>query len=609
MNETQTVESAKVLWVSGPVLKASGGRHLSMYEVVEVGAERLVGEVIELNEEVATVQVYEDTSGVKPGDPIAGQGAPLSVEIGPGLVGRIFDGMQRPLTVLQEASGAFIRRGVTVTALDRERVWSFTPKFKAGETIQGGDILGTVSETLALEHRVLVPPQVRGELIEVAPQGEYTLNDIIARVRSKTGDDIPLYLWHRWPVRRVRPYRERLLPTEPLITGQRVMDALFPLAQGGTAAIPGGFGTGKTITQHQLAKYADADIIVYIGCGERGNEMTEVLVDFPELVDPHSGRPLMERTVLIANTSNMPVAAREASIYTGITIAEYYRDMGYHVALMADSTSRWAEALREISGRLEEMPAEEGFPPYLPSRLAGFYERAGYVRLAGNLQDGSVTAVGAVSPPGGDFSEPVTQHTRRFVRCFWELNRELASARHFPAISWMDSYTGYLDSVGKWWRDNVSSDWRELHDEAMELLHEEDRLQQIVQLVGPDILADDQRLILLTARLLKEGLLQQNALDEIDTYATPEKQVKLLRAIIVFYRQAAQAIKAGCPVTVVQDLPVVARLMRVKSEVPNEEVEKLDDLLHEIRRQVDDMRRECQVDRFRGERPAETSGG
>jgi len=577
MNETQTVESAKVLWVSGPVLKASGGRRLSMYEVVEVGAERLVGEVIELNEEVATVQVYEDTSGVKPGDPIAGQGAPLSVEIGPGLVGRIFDGMQRPLTVLQEASGAFIRRGVTVTALDRERVWSFTPKFKAGETIQGGDILGTVSETLALEHRVLVPPQVRGELIEVAPQGEYTLNDIIARVRSKTGDDIPLYLWHRWPVRRVRPYRERLLPTEPLITGQRVMDALFPLAQGGTAAIPGGFGTGKTITQHQLSKWCAADLIVYVGCGERGNEMTGILTELPNLTDPRTGHALMERTVLIANTSNMPVAAREASIYTGIALAEAFRDMGYHVALMADSTSRWAEALREISGRLEEMPAEEGFPAYLATRLAEFYERAGSVTtLAGD--SGSVSVIGAVSPPGGDFSEPVTQHTKRFVRCFWGLDKELAAARSFPAINPTDSYSEYVEAVAPWWAEHVDPNWQAMREETIAILQEDAQLQRIVKLIGEEALPDARRLTLEAARWLKEGFLQQSAFDEKDMFCPPAKQMKMLHLILNTYHQAKEVLTKGVPFYKIREIDELADLLRMKSLWTEEQLEEFDRL-------------------------------
>jgi V/A-type H+-transporting ATPase subunit A len=583
-----------VHWISGPVVRARDMHGFQMLEAVEVGEDHLVGEIIALEGDQATMQVYEDSTGLKPGAPVYGTGLPLSVELGPGLIDNILDGIQRPLEQIKN-TGDFIGRGVQVPALDRHKEWTFHARVSAGDRVRGGQVLGTVQETPLVEHRILVPPAISGELTWVAADGTYHVDDRIARVRGDGGER-ELTMYHRWPVRQARPVKDRLEPRFPLLTGQRIIDTFFPIAKGGTAAIPGGFGTGKTITQHQLAKYADADIIVYIGCGERGNEMTEVLIDFPELIDPHSGQPLMERTVLVANTSNMPVAAREASIYTGITMAEYYRDMGYHVALMADSTSRWAEALREISGRLEEMPAEEGFPPYLPSRLAEFYERAGYVHLlAGG--EGSISVVGAVSPPGGDFSEPVTQHTRRFVRCLWELDRDLASARHFPAISWMDSYTGYLDAVKDWWQENVAEDWLALHDEAMEILHREDRLQQIVQLVGPDILADDQRLILLTARLLKEGLLQQNALDEIDTYATPERQVRLLRAILVFHREASRAIDAGCPIAPLQELPLVPRLMRLKSSVSNEQIEELDDLIAGIHQEIDGLRRECLAER------------
>jgi V/A-type H+-transporting ATPase subunit A len=577
MNDTQTAQSLEVLWISGPVLKVSGGRRLSMYEVVEVGDERLVGEVIELKEEVATVQVYEDTSGVKPGDPVVGQGAPLSVEIGPGLVGRIFDGMQRPLAVLQEASGAFISRGLVVTALDRDRVWTFTPKLETGDTIQGGDILGVVPETLALEHRVLVPPHVRGELIALAPAGEYTLKDVIGRVRPDQGEDIPLYLWHRWPVRRVRPYRERLLPSEPLITGQRVMDALFPLAQGGTAAIPGGFGTGKTVTQHQLSKWCAADLIVYVGCGERGNEMTGILTELPNLTDPRTGHALMERTVLIANTSNMPVAAREASIYTGIALAEAFRDMGYHVALMADSTSRWAEALREISGRLEEMPAEEGFPAYLATRLAEFYERAGSVTtLAGG--SGSVSVIGAVSPPGGDFSEPVTQHTKRFVRCFWGLDKELAAARSFPAINPTDSYSEYADAVAPWWAEHVDPGWQEMRGETLAILQEDAQLQRIVKLIGEEALPDARRLTLEAARWLKEGFLEQSAFDETDMFCPPAKQMKMLHVILTTYHQAKEVLTRGVPFYKIREIEELADLLRMKSRWTEQELEAFDRL-------------------------------
>jgi V/A-type H+-transporting ATPase subunit A len=567
----------EVIWVSGPVLRVSGGRALSMYEVVEVGEERLIGEVIELNEDVATIQVYEDTSGVKPGDPVQGQGAPLSVEIGPGLVGRIFDGMQRPLTVLAEATGAFIGRGVSVTALDRERVWTFTPKLKEGDTVQGGEILGAVPETLAIEHRVLVPPHVKGELTELAPPGEYTLNDIIARVRPEKGGDIPLYLWHRWPVRRVRPYRERLLPAEPLITGQRVMDTLFPLAKGGAAAIPGGFGTGKTVTQHQLSKWCAADVIVYVGCGERGNEMTGILTELPNLYDPRTGHALMERTVLIANTSNMPVAAREASIYTGIALAEAFRDMGYDVALMADSTSRWAEALREISGRLEEMPAEEGFPAYLATRLAEFYERAGSVTtLAGDT--GSVSVIGAVSPPGGDFSEPVTQHTKRFVRCFWGLDKELAAARSFPAINPADSYSEYAEAMAPWWAEHVDPDWQKMRAETLALLQEDHQLQRIVKLIGEEALPDPRRLTLEAARWLKEGFLQQSAFDEKDMFCTPKKQMKMLHLILNTYHRAKEVLGRGVPFYKIREIDELGELLRMKSLWTEEQLEEFDRL-------------------------------
>ncbi len=568
---------AEVIWVSGPVLRVSGGRALSMYEVVEVGEERLIGEVIELNEDLATIQVYEDTSGLKPGDPVAGQGAPLSVEIGPGLVGRIFDGMQRPLTVLAETTGAFISRGVAVTALDRERVWTFTPKLKQGDAVQGGEILGTVPETLAIEHRVLVPPHVKGELTEAAPQGEYTLNDVIARVRPEKGKEIPLYLWHRWPVRRVRPYRKRLLPAEPLITGQRVMDALFPLAKGGAAAIPGGFGTGKTITQHQLSKWCAADVIVYVGCGERGNEMTGILTELPNLTDPRTGHALMERTVLIANTSNMPVAAREASIYTGITLAEAFRDMGYHVALMADSTSRWAEALREISGRLEEMPAEEGFPAYLATRLAEFYERAGSViTLAGDT--GSVSVIGAVSPPGGDFSEPVTQHTKRFVRCFWGLDKELAAARYFPAINPVESYSEYAEAMAPWWAKNVDPDWQKMREETLALLQEDHQLQRIVKLIGEEALPDPRRLTLEAARWLKEGFLQQSAFDARDMFCTPKKQMKMLHLILNTYQRAKEVLGRGVPFYKIREIDELGDLLRMKSLWTEKELEEFDRL-------------------------------
>ena len=579
-----------VIWINGPVVRVRGSRQVSMLELVEVDDAHLVGEVIGLEDDIITIQVYEETSGMRPGAPVYGTGMPLSVELGPGLLRSIFDGIQRPLPVMEMHTGSFIGRGVHLTPLYRKDRWSFTPRVKAGDTITGGAILGTVPETHAMTHRVMAPPEIEGTLTWVAPAGEYTIDEPIARLRTKNGEQ-ELTMLQRWPVRRPRPYRSRLAPAEPLVTGQRVLDTFFPLAKGGAAAIPGGFGAGKTVTQQQIAKWSDAHVVIYIGCGERGNEMTEVLQEFPELVDPRSGRPLMERTVLIANTSNMPVAAREASIYTGITIAEYYRDMGYHVALMADSTSRWAEALREISGRLEEMPAEEGYPAYLAARLAEFYERAGYVETL-NGQLGSVSVIGAVSPPGGDFSEPVTQHTKRFIRCFWALDKALASARHFPSVNWLESYSEYLDQVAGWWREQVGQDWLTMRAQAMEILNEESRLQRIVKLVGPDALPDEQRLILETARLLREGFLQQSALDEIDTYSTVQKQIRMLDLILHFHQRAQRIIKRGALIVVIHELPVVTDMMRMKTLVANDQLAKLDDIRKAMDEQMDQLETE-----------------
>ncbi len=576
-----------VTWINGPVIRARGSRHVSMLELVEVGEEHLVGEVIGLEGDNITVQVYEETSGMRPGAPMYGTGLPLSVELGPGLLTSIFDGVQRPLPIIEMRLGSFINRGMQLTPLYRKAPWDFTPVPKVGDEVGGGAILGTVPETAAVEHRVMVPPDVHGTLTWIAPAGQYTLEDTIARVRTENGEK-ELTMLQRWPVRRLRPYRTRLGQTMPLITGQRVLDTFFPLAKGGAAAIPGGFGAGKTVTQHSIAKWADAQVVVYIGCGERGNEMTEVLQEFPHLIDPRSGRPMMERTVLIANTSNMPVAAREASIYTGITIAEYYRDMGYHVALMADSTSRWAEALREVSGRLEEMPAEEGYPAYLAGRLAEFYERAGYVETL-NGSSGSVSVIGAVSPPGGDFSEPVTQHTKRFIRCFWALDKALASARHFPSINWLDSYSEYLEDVADWWQEQVGQDWYKMRSFAMEILSEESRLSQIVKLVGPDALPDEERLILETARLLREGFLQQSALDDVDAYSTIQKQIQMLGLILHFHERALRIVKRGAPIGVINKLPVVGLLIRMKTLVPNDQLNKLDDILGEINDQMDQL--------------------
>src|SRR5512144_2317343 len=573
-----------VTWINGPVIRARGSRNVSMMELVEVGEERLVGEVIGLQGDIMTAQVYEETSGMRPGAPVFGTGLPLSVELGPGLLTSIFDGVQRPLPVIEQRTGSFIGRGERLTPLYRKSQWKFKPLCKSGDTVGAGAIIGTVQETESLEHRVMIPPGMSGTLSWVASEGEYTIEDTIAKVRSDHTER-EVSMLQRWPVRQPRPYRERLGQSIPLITGQRVLDSFFPVAKGGAAGIPGPFGSGKTVTQHSIAKWADAHVIVYIGCGERGNEMTEVLQEFPHLTDPRSGRPLMERTVLIANTSNMPVAAREASIYTGITIAEYYRDMGYHVALMADSTSRWAEALREISGRLEELPAEEGYPAYLADRLAEFYERAGAVETLSG-ETGSVSVIGAVSPPGGDFSEPVTQHTKRFIRCFWALDKALASARHYPSINWLDSYSEYLEDVADWWREKVGHDWLKMRNRAMELLSEENRLSQIVKLVGPDALPDAERLILETARLLREGILQQNATDPVDAYSPVEKQIRMLELVLYFHDRGMNIIRRGAPISMIHDLPVVDMLIRMKSNVKNDELNKFDDVQKAIDEQM-----------------------
>ncbi len=582
-----------ITWISGPVVRAQGSRNVSMMELVEVGEEHLVGEVIGLNGNQITIQVYEETSGMRPGAPVFGTGLPLSVELGPGLLHSIFDGIQRPLPVIQMRSGSFISRGIHLTPLYRKDRWSYTPnpELKVGDSVKGGMILGTVPETQGLEHRVMVPPEVHGKLTWIAPEMKYTIVEPIARIQTEKGEQ-ELTMLQRWPVRRARPYASRLGQSGgPLVTGQRVLDTFFPLAKGGAAAIPGGFGAGKTVTQQSIAKWSDAQVVVYIGCGERGNEMTEVLQEFPQLVDPRSGRPLMERTVLIANTSNMPVAAREASIYTGITIAEYYRDMGYHVALMADSTSRWAEALREVSGRLEEMPAEEGYPAYLANRLAEFYERAGYVKTL-NGRQGSISVIGAVSPPGGDFSEPVTQHTKRFIRCFWALDKSLASARHFPSINWLDSYSEYLEDVAGWWHDQVGMDWYAMRSEAMEILSEESRLTQIVKLVGPDALPDEQRLVLETARLLREGFLQQSALDDVDAYSTIQKQIRMLDLILHFHHRAQGIVKHGATIAVIHKLPVVDTLIRMKTQYKNDQIDQLDGIQKIIDEQMGQLEAE-----------------
>ena len=574
------VAKGKIVWVSGPAVRADGMSSAKMYETVEVGDAKLIGEVIRLTGDVAFIQVYESTSGLKPGEEVIGTGQPLSVLLGPGIIGRIYDGIQRPLDEIAEKSGAFIGRGITTSPVDMKKKYRFNPLVKKDDTIFGGSVLGAVEETPLLTHKILVPPNYpESTITDIVKEGEYDLEHVIGQASSKNGDKIQLKMYHKWPVRKPRPYAERYDPTIPLITGQRIIDTYFPIAKGGTGAIPGGFGTGKTVTLHQIAKWADSKVVVYIGCGERGNEMTEVLVEFPHLIDPRSQRPLMERTVLVANTSNMPVAAREASIYTGVTMAEYYRDMGYDVVLVADSTSRWAEALREMSGRLEEMPAEEGYPSYLASRLAEFYERAGRIRALGSPdRSGSVTLVGAVSPSGADFTEPVTTHTIRFIKTFWALDTRLAYSRHYPSINWMQSYSGYLEDISKWWKENVSPDWYDLRAESYHILQREDTLKEIVRLLGPEALPDEEKLVLEVARMLKIGILQQNSFDKVDTYCGPAKQLKLVRLMVKFYKEAQKALKEGKSLADIRALPIITTLLKAKFEVTDEEISKLEEI-------------------------------
>ena len=574
------IAKGKIVWVSGPAVKADGMSSAKMYETVEVGDAKLIGEVIRLTGDVAFIQVYESTSGLRPGEEVIGTGQPLSVLLGPGIIGRIYDGIQRPLDEIAEKSGAFIGRGITTSPVDMKKKYRFNPLVKKDDTIFGGSVLGAVEETPLLTHKILVPPNYpESTITDIVKEGEYDLEHVIGQASSKNGDKIQLKMYHKWPVRKPRPYAERYDPTIPLITGQRIIDTYFPIAKGGTGAIPGGFGTGKTVTLHQIAKWADSKVVVYIGCGERGNEMTEVLVEFPHLIDPRSQRPLMERTVLVANTSNMPVAAREASIYTGVTMAEYYRDMGYDVVLVADSTSRWAEALREMSGRLEEMPAEEGYPSYLASRLAEFYERAGRIRALGSPdRSGSVTLVGAVSPSGADFTEPVTTHTIRFIKTFWALDTRLAYSRHYPSINWMQSYSGYLEDVSKWWKENVSPDWYDLRAESYQILQREDTLKEIVRLLGPEALPDEEKLVLEVARMLKIGILQQNSFDKVDTYCGPAKQLKLVRLMVKFYKEAQKALKEGKSLADIRALPIITTLLKAKFEVTDEEISKLEEI-------------------------------
>ncbi len=564
------MKKGRIIKVSGPVVVADNMPDAKMYDIVKVGKQGLVGEIIRLEGEKVTIQVYEDTTGVAPEEPVESTGLPLSVELAPGLIGSVYDGIQRPLEVIKGKEGDFIRRGVSVDSVDKKKKWKFKPSAKKGDEVRTGDILGTVQESTILEHRVLVPPGVSGK-VDSVKSGEFTVIETIAVISDKKKKH-NIAMLQRWPVRKSRPYREKIISSDPLITGQRVIDTFFPLAKGGTACIPGPFGSGKTVIQHQLAKWSNADVIIFIGCGERGNEMSDVLAEFPELKDPHTGEPLMNRTVLIANTSDMPVAAREASVYTGITLAEYYRDMGYDVAMMADSTSRWAEAMREISGRLEEMPGEEGYPAYLASKLAEFYERAGKVQAVGTKgRLGSITFIGAVSPPGGDFSEPVTQNTLRISKVFWALDASLAHKRHFPSINWLDSYSLYLN-LG-WWETEVSKNYPELRKDAMALLQKEAELEEIVRLVGMDALPPKDRVILESARMIREDFLHQNAFDDIDTYTSLKKQYQMLSMIMRFYEASIAAVEEGANLDDLLKLPVKVDIARAKS-IPEEEVEK-----------------------------------
>lgn len=537
-----------IFGINGPVVTIKGETDLSMMEMVYVGKEKLIGEVIGLDKKMTTIQVYEETTGLKPGEPVYSTGLPMSVTLGPGIIGNIFDGIERPLPAIEKKFGAFIGKGAQFSPLDTEKKYKVTLKVKVGDTLSGGDIYAECPETPVITHKIMLSPLLSGTVTEVMPDGEYTVNDTVAKIKDKKGNETELTLLQKWPIRNPRPIKKRLPATKPLVTGQRVIDTVFPVAKGGAAAIPGGFGTGKTMTQHQLAKWCDADIIIYVGCGERGNEMTQVLTEFSDITDPKTGRPLLDRTMLIANTSNMPVAAREASIYTGITIAEYYRDMGYDTALMADSTSRWAEALREISGRLEEMPADEGFPAYLPSRLSEFYERSGYTENL-NGTEGSITLIGAVSPQGSDFSEPVTQNTKRFTRCFWALDKSLAYARHYPAINWTLSYSEYTGDLANWYRDNVSPDFMKYREELCSLLLEENSLMEIVKLIGADVLPDDQKLVIEIARVIRVGFLQQNAFHADDTFVPLEKQFKMMHVILHLYHRAKEVVARQIPLS------------------------------------------------------------
>ncbi len=580
--------TARIYGINGPLVTIQGETDLKMGEMVYVGEEKLVGEVIRLNSEMATIQVFEETSGLKPGETIYPTGATLSVTLAPGIITNIFDGIERPLAQIAEKSGAYIDRGFSMDSLDMEKKWETKLCVKPGDQVYGGTIIAEVQETAAIVHKVMVPPGISGTVETVVPDGSYTIGETLVTVFQPDETVASLSMIQKWPIRVPRPVMKRFPASRPLVTGQRILDTLFPIAKGGTAAIPGGFGTGKTMTQHSIAKWSDADIIVYIGCGERGNEMTEVLEDFSKLIDPKSGNPLMDRTVLIANTSNMPVAAREASIYTGLTLAEYYRDMGYHVAIMADSTSRWAEALRELSGRLEEMPAEEGFPAYLASRLSAFYERAGMVKTL-NGNEGSVTIIGAVSPQGGDFSEPVTQNTKRFVRCFWGLDKNLAYSRHFPAINWLSSYSEYLPDLASWYADNVGPDFIDDRNQLVAILNQESSLMEIVKLIGNDVLPDDQKLTLEIARVIRLGFLQQNAFHPQDTCVPLEKQKKMMDTILYLYAKAKALVSMGMPMSVLKEDKIFDKVISIKYDVENDRLDKFDDYKAAIDKFYDDV--------------------
>ena len=574
-------KTGEIYGINGPVVSILGDPGFQMNEMVYVGKENLVGEVIGLTSEKTTIQVYEETSGIKPGEVVTGTGAPVSVTLAPGILSSIFDGIERPLNEIAKTSGHYISRGVSVESLDPDKKWETHMTVKKGDRVFPGSIIAEVPETRAITHKVMVPPDVEGYVLEAVPDGQYTIEETLLTVQLMDGTEKKLTMTQKWPIRIPRPSAKRFPAVKPLITGQRILDTMFPLAKGGTAAIPGGFGTGKTMTQHQVAKWSDADVIIYIGCGERGNEMTQVLEEFSELIDPKTGNPLMDRTTLIANTSNMPVAAREASLYSGLTLAEYYRDMGYHVAIMADSTSRWAEALRELSGRLEEMPAEEGFPAYLASRLSAFYERAGMMQNL-NGTEGSVTIIGAVSPQGGDFSEPVTMNTKRFVRCFWGLDKSLAYARHFPAIHWLTSYSEYINDLASWYMDNVDKKFVDYRNRLMALLTQESSLMEIVKLIGADVLPDDQKLVLEIARVIRLGFLQQNAFHKEDTSVPLIKQFKMMEVILYLYQKSKALITLNMPISVLKEEDIFEKVIAIKYDVPNDKLELFDEYMKKI---------------------------